>query len=115
LARAAELRDAGVEVLPAEGAAGRLDIAAVLRSLAVHGITRLMVEGGPTVAASFVVADLVDTAVVFRSPKAIGPDGIEALEGLPLAALTQAPQLRLVASEALGADIIETFERVNLE
>jgi diaminohydroxyphosphoribosylaminopyrimidine deaminase/5-amino-6-(5-phosphoribosylamino)uracil reductase len=115
LARAAELRGAGVEVLPAEGAAGRLDIAAVLRSLAAHGITRLMVEGGPMVAASFVAADLVDAAVVFRSPKAIGPDGIEALEGLPLAALTQAPQLRLVGSEALGPDIIETFEHVNLE
>ena len=52
------------------------------------GITRLMVEAGPIVAAAFLQADLVDEAVLFRSPNAIGADGIDALEGLPLEALT---------------------------
>ena len=73
----------------------------VLKVLAERGITRLMVEGGPTVAASFVQADLVDEAALFRSPKPIGADGIDALEGLPLTALTQSPEDRS-RTEAVG-------------
>ena len=48
--------------------------------LAARGITRLMVEGGPTLAAALLAADLVDEAVLFRSPKVVGPDGIDALD-----------------------------------
>ena len=60
-----------------------------MKLLAGRGITRLMVEGGPTVAAAFLKADLIDEAVLFRAPAEIGLDGIDALEGLPLAALTR--------------------------
>ena len=87
------LQARGAEVLRVGSADGRLDLAAVLQALAGRGITRLMVEAGPIVSAAFVNADLVDEAVVFRSPNAIGPDGIDALEGLPLAALTASPRL----------------------
>ncbi len=62
----------GVEVFRVDGKDGRLDLDAVLKALAERGITRLMVEGGPTVAAAFVQADLVDEAALFRSPNAIG-------------------------------------------
>ena len=75
-------------MLRAPAQAGRLDLAAVLRMLAGRGITRLMVEGGPTVAAAFVAADLVDAAALFRSPKTIGPDGVDALEGMRIEAMT---------------------------
>jgi diaminohydroxyphosphoribosylaminopyrimidine deaminase/5-amino-6-(5-phosphoribosylamino)uracil reductase len=105
------LRALGVEVLRVAATAGKLDLQAALRSLAQHGITRLMVEGGPTVAAAFLDADLVDEAVLFRSPKEIGPDGIGALEGLPLSALTHSPRLRPLAIETLGEDTMHFFER----
>jgi diaminohydroxyphosphoribosylaminopyrimidine deaminase/5-amino-6-(5-phosphoribosylamino)uracil reductase len=105
------LRARGVEVLRVEGKEGWLDPLQVLRALANRGITRLMVEGGPMVAASFVRAGLVDEAALFRSPKSIGADGIDALEGLPLSVLTQSAQLKPVASETLGADTVECFER----
>jgi diaminohydroxyphosphoribosylaminopyrimidine deaminase / 5-amino-6-(5-phosphoribosylamino)uracil reductase len=103
------LRAKGVEVLRAECKDGRLDVAQVLKALAERGITRLMVEGGPTVAASFVRAGLVDEAALFRSPKPVGADGINALEGLPLNALTDG--MKSLATEALGADKLELFER----
>jgi diaminohydroxyphosphoribosylaminopyrimidine deaminase/5-amino-6-(5-phosphoribosylamino)uracil reductase len=106
------LRAKGVEVFRFEGTNGRLDLAAVLRALAGRGITRLMVEGGPIVAASFLQADLVDEAALFRSPKPIGADGIDALEGLPLTALTQSRKLKSVASEIVSGDTLERFERV---
>ncbi len=100
-----------MEVLRSEQNAGRLDLVAVLKLIAGRGITRLMVEGGPTVAASFVAADLVDEAILFRSPKTVGADGIDALEGLPLTALTQSSRLRVLASTAVGGDFCDVFER----
>jgi diaminohydroxyphosphoribosylaminopyrimidine deaminase / 5-amino-6-(5-phosphoribosylamino)uracil reductase len=90
---------------------GSLDIAAVLRLLAERGITRLMVEGGPTVAAAFLAADLVDEAALLRGPNPIGPDGIDALEAMPLTALTASPALRSHGIETAGEDTIEIFER----
>ncbi len=105
------LTDLGVEVLRVPAANGRLDLAAVLRGLAARGITRVMVEAGPILSAAFVTADLVDEAAVFRSPEALGPDALDALEGLPLTALTQAPALKLLSSERIGPDTLELFER----
>jgi diaminohydroxyphosphoribosylaminopyrimidine deaminase / 5-amino-6-(5-phosphoribosylamino)uracil reductase len=106
----AALTQAGVEVLRVPGAAGRLDLAAVLRGLSGRGITRVMVEAGPMVSAAFLRADLVDEAALFRSPDPIG-EGIEALEGMPLSALTLSPKLRLVGREQVGVDTLEMFER----
>ncbi|HEX9071402.1 MAG TPA: dihydrofolate reductase family protein, partial [Pseudolabrys sp.] len=85
------------------------DLHQVLETLVEQGITRLMVEGGPTVAASFVAADLVDEAFLLRGEKTIGADGIDPLEGMPLEALTG--RLRSSGSEKLGADMLESFAR----
>lgn len=106
-----ELTAAGVEVLRVPGEKGRLELAAVLRALAGRGITRVMVEAGPILSAAFLAADLVDEAALFRSPDPLGADAIDALEGMPLAALTQSLKLRLVATEQVGADTLQTFER----
>ncbi len=105
------LKAKGVEVFRVDGKDGRLDLNAVLKALAGRGITRLMVEGGPTIAAAFIKADLVDEAALFRSPNPLG-EGIDVLEGLPLTALTKSPKLKPVASETVGGDTLETFERI---
>jgi diaminohydroxyphosphoribosylaminopyrimidine deaminase/5-amino-6-(5-phosphoribosylamino)uracil reductase len=87
------------------------DLLAVLHLLAERGITRLMVEGGPTVAAAFLTRNLIDEAALLRGPIAIGPGGIDALEGMPLDALAASPKLRSLGVETVGEDTIETFER----
>jgi len=104
------LKAKGVEVFRVEGKDGRLDLTAVVKVLAGRGITRLMVEGGPTVAAAFLKADLVDEAALFRSPNPLG-EGIDALEGLPLTALTKSPKLKPVATETIGIDTLDLYER----
>jgi diaminohydroxyphosphoribosylaminopyrimidine deaminase/5-amino-6-(5-phosphoribosylamino)uracil reductase len=101
---------AGVEVLRVPAANGRLDLATVLRALAGRGITRVMVEAGPILSAAFIAADLVDEAALFRSGGPLG-EGIDALEGMPLSALTLSPRLRLVISEQVGNDTLQWFER----
>jgi diaminohydroxyphosphoribosylaminopyrimidine deaminase/5-amino-6-(5-phosphoribosylamino)uracil reductase len=111
-ARERALVERGAKVFRVAGAGGRLDLAAMLRRLAQRGLTRVMVEAGPILAAACLRADLVDEAALFRSPTAIGADGLDALDGLPLSALTRSPQLKPVGSEAVGADTIELFERM---
>src|SRR5712692_11064725 len=96
-----------VNVLSAAAHDGKLDLRAVLKLLAQHGITRLMVEGGPTVAAAFVAADLVDEAALFRSPKVVGATGIDA--GMPVEMLAR--RLRLVGRDTVGDDSVEFLER----
>ena len=68
-----------------------------------------MVEGGPTLAAAFLAADLVDEAILFHSAKVVGPDGIDALDGSAMTALRQ--RLEHINSEQIGPDRQETFER----
>jgi diaminohydroxyphosphoribosylaminopyrimidine deaminase / 5-amino-6-(5-phosphoribosylamino)uracil reductase len=105
------LRAAGAEVLRVPEAGGKLDLAAVLARLAERGITRLMVEAGPILAAAMTQADLVDEAALLRSPQTIGPQGIDALEGLPLAALADSPRLELIRTELVGEDTIAFLAR----
>jgi diaminohydroxyphosphoribosylaminopyrimidine deaminase / 5-amino-6-(5-phosphoribosylamino)uracil reductase len=109
---AAKLGAAGATVIrmPPAAASG-LDLHAVLHALADKGITRLMVEGGSRVAASFVAADLVDEAWLLRAPQAIGTDGINALDALPLTQITQSSAFSVRASETLDQDTLTIYER----
>lgn len=88
-----------------------LDLQAVLHALAEKGITRLLVEGGAQVAASFVTAGLVDEVWLLRGPDAIGADGIAALDALSLSSITQSPAWRVRAGEELQKDILTIYER----
>ncbi|HEY1980632.1 MAG TPA: bifunctional diaminohydroxyphosphoribosylaminopyrimidine deaminase/5-amino-6-(5-phosphoribosylamino)uracil reductase RibD [Xanthobacteraceae bacterium] len=108
LAAEEALRTKGAEIFRVAKSDGRLDLSAVLKLLSERGITRLMVEGGPTLAAAFIAADLVDEAVLFHSARIIGSDGIAALDGGE-AALTQ--RLKQVKVEPVGADRQEFYER----
>jgi diaminohydroxyphosphoribosylaminopyrimidine deaminase/5-amino-6-(5-phosphoribosylamino)uracil reductase len=105
------LRAAGAELLRVPSPGGRLDLTAVLELLAARGITRLMVEAGPILAAAMLDADLVDEAALLRSSEVIGPDGIDALEGLPLTALTRSARLELIRTELVGQDTIDFLAR----
>lgn len=64
--RLAALRDAGVEVLVADG----IDMA--LAELGRRGITSLFLEGGRTLAAAFADAEQVDEARIFVAPVVLG-------------------------------------------
>jgi diaminohydroxyphosphoribosylaminopyrimidine deaminase/5-amino-6-(5-phosphoribosylamino)uracil reductase len=104
------LEQKGCKVFRADDVKGRLDLADVLKTLAGEGITRLMVEGGPTVAAAFAAADLVDELVLLHGGKTIGETGIDPLQGIKLEALTGKMHLR--GTEKLGGDTVETYERM---
>ncbi|MGB3489413.1 MAG: bifunctional diaminohydroxyphosphoribosylaminopyrimidine deaminase/5-amino-6-(5-phosphoribosylamino)uracil reductase RibD [Xanthobacteraceae bacterium] len=109
---AAKLGAAGVQVLRVKTSEHGLDLADALRTLSDKGITRLMVEGGAQVAASFVEAGLVDEVWLLRGPNEIGADGVAALGALPLGAITQSSSFRVRASEKLDHDTLTIYQRV---
>ncbi len=104
-AREDALRAEAVEVFRSAGKGGRLDLSAVLRLLAGRGVTRMMVEGGPTLASALLAADLVDEAQLFHSQQIVGPNGIDALDANAAAALGR--QLKPTGSEPVGPDRLE--------
>ncbi len=104
-----KLSSHGVEVLQLADNTGPLDLEAALGALAAKGITRLMVEGGPTLAAAFIGADLVDEAVLFQAPMLVGPAGVDALASEAEAALFT--RLKKVSSEPVGGDQQDTYLR----
>ncbi len=84
---------------------------AALRALGAAGITRLLVEGGGTLAASLLRADLVDQIAWFTAPLVIGGDGIAAIAGFGVAELAAAKRLTMLSANASGADRLATYRR----
>lgn len=106
------LQEAGVEVLRSGKGEGGLDVKKALQVLGEKGITRLLVEPGPIVAASFLKAELIDEAVVIRSPAVLGADAIDAIEGLSFKSLTDSLKFRIAERDKLGADQLTVYERM---
>jgi diaminohydroxyphosphoribosylaminopyrimidine deaminase/5-amino-6-(5-phosphoribosylamino)uracil reductase len=100
------LRAQGVEIAEiAKNDSGGLDLAAVLGELARRGITRLLIEGGPTVASAFLAAGLVDRLEIFTAPHALGDGGSGVVEGLARTCGDAA----LMDRQRLGDDVLETY------
>ena len=112
-AAAMKLGAAGAQVIrvPATTPPPGLEPGAVLHELSEKGITRLLVEGGARVASSFVAADLVDEVWLLRGVNPVGADGVAALDGLPLSAVTESPGFKVRASESLKNDTLTIYER----
>ncbi len=71
-----------------------------LRALASEGVQWLLFEGGPTLAASFFAADLIDQILVFVAPVLAG-------EGPGLASALSAPvALRRLRARRIGDDVL---------
>ena len=96
-----------IEVDPDQN--GHPDLAQALGQLSDSGITRLMVEGGGQVAASFISARMVDEIVWFRAPCIIGGDGLPALAGIGVDELSGAPRPLRISIRAVGDDIVEHY------
>jgi diaminohydroxyphosphoribosylaminopyrimidine deaminase/5-amino-6-(5-phosphoribosylamino)uracil reductase len=82
-----------------------------LGKLAEAGLTRILVEGGATLATAFLKAGLVDRLYWFRAPIVIGGDGIPGIAPLAVDRLAESVGLRCVGSRTLGNDVLELYDR----
>lgn len=89
---------------------GDTSLAAVLTRLAAQGITRLLVEGGATLATSLLAEGLVDRLYVFSAPCLIGGDGRAGIDSLGIDRMTDLRRWRLVSTRLLGQDRFSVLE-----
>nr|WP_092756572.1 bifunctional diaminohydroxyphosphoribosylaminopyrimidine deaminase/5-amino-6-(5-phosphoribosylamino)uracil reductase RibD [Rhodoferax sp. OV413] len=100
----AALEAAGATVLYLPDAAGRVDLAAMLRELARREINEVHVEAGHTLNGALVQAGLVDEFLVYLAPMLIGP-GLDMASLLPLDQLSDAVPLEFTSVSQVGPDI----------
>ncbi|MFP5435021.1 MAG: dihydrofolate reductase family protein, partial [Alphaproteobacteria bacterium] len=75
-------------------------------------VDHLLVEGGATTAAAFLLADLVDRLLLYRAPILIG-NGFAGIGDIGLTDLSEAHgRWRLIDARRLGTDGLEVYEAV---
>src|SRR5262249_35949749 len=94
----------GVEVrrMP-PGPDGRLNLAVALESLAAEGVTRVLVEGGPTIADALLEADLVDEVVIGHGTETLGARGRRPIGGRGLGILPAPDPRQTRGPSTIGA------------
>jgi diaminohydroxyphosphoribosylaminopyrimidine deaminase / 5-amino-6-(5-phosphoribosylamino)uracil reductase len=102
----------GVELIEVPATSAHMvDMDAAFRELGRRGLTRVLVEGGSTLAAVLLRADLVDRIAWFHAPLLIGGDGIPAVAGFGLQQLVEARRFDRIGLETVGDDVLETLKR----
>lgn len=92
-------------------AAGRPDARAIASELAARGVSRVLIEGGGTLAASFLAVGLVDEVAWFRAPMIIGGDGRAAAAAMGVETVGAAPTFTREAVSEVGGDLMEIYSR----
>jgi diaminohydroxyphosphoribosylaminopyrimidine deaminase/5-amino-6-(5-phosphoribosylamino)uracil reductase len=106
------LHDRGAEIVPvAVDDHGLLAVRDALETLAQRGITRVLVEGGPSVARAFLDADLIDEAVVYQGPDPAGADGLLPFVSDGLDRLVASGHFTRVLSRSFGQDRMTCWRR----
>jgi diaminohydroxyphosphoribosylaminopyrimidine deaminase/5-amino-6-(5-phosphoribosylamino)uracil reductase len=83
---------------------GRVDLRALLKELGSRGVVSVLLEGGPTLAGSFVAEGLVDRVVGYVAPALLGA-GPSVLAEAGVATIEGAVRLRLDDVTTLGDDV----------
>ena len=94
-----------------KGEGGRVDVASALTRLAQRGAATVLVEGGGQLAASLILAGLVDRLEWFRAPVVLGEEGRAGIGALQVMRMADAPAWRRIAVKPLGPDLWESYER----
>jgi len=106
------LERSGVRVVSTDAdETGRISVSGVAADMAEHGVTRVLLEGGGTLAASLLKADLIDRIYWFRAPMLIGSEGRPALGAMDINRLIQSPAFTRRSNCVMGADILDVLDR----
>ena len=96
---------AEVELVPADSS-GLLALPAVLRTLHVSGVERLLVEGGALVLTSFLHQRLADEVTIEIATQLLGEPGLCALGRVSEAPFENTPRLHQVTVERAGESLL---------
>lgn len=101
----------GATLIEVDEAQAALNPASVLRALGDRGLTRVYCEGGGGLAASLLMAGLVDDLVGYGAGLAIGAEGRPSLAAMGLSRLAEAPRFDLVECRDIGGDVLHRWRR----
>ncbi len=110
-ARRAAFADLGLTLIELPASPTGISLPYAVRALAGAGITRLLVEGGSTLAAALLQTDLIDRLAWFTAPLVIGGDGIPAIAGFGIDKITQAAHFKLDHVQQIGPDRLAHYSR----
>ncbi len=96
----------GVEVLVADGPAGRVDLGALLQELGRRGVLSLLVEGGSAVHGAFMDTGLVDKVLIFIGPQIVGGPAPSPVGGTGVEALAHAWRLMRTSVRQVDQDVV---------
>ena len=100
-----QLQGLGVTVIHMPNAAGKVDLAAVLRDLAQRGTNELHVEAGFKLNGSLIREGLVDELLLYQAPKLLGTGAMGIANFGPLTALSEGLSLEWNDIARLGSDL----------
>lgn len=111
--RVQKLTGLGVNVIPCHHPTNGygLDLSEVMTNLFEMGITRLLVEGGPTVIQSFFDNGYFDEVIVFKGKYPAGADGVIPFNGAGLDYLRNSEQLEWQEDRRIGTDLMTRYLR----
>jgi len=104
------LEEFGVRVLPVRRLDAGLDIIQALGMMKNLSIKSLLLEGGGTLAASFIRLGIVDQIEWFRAPVILGAEGRAAIGDLSLTNINHIYRFDRTDVHMVGADIWERYQ-----
>lgn len=94
---------AGHELINLPGSEGRVDLPALLRTLAGRGVNEILLEAGAGLVGAFARQGLVDEYQLFVAGTFLGSDARPLLDW-PLSKMSETPRLKITEMRAVGDD-----------
>ncbi len=103
------LASKGMQILISPTKEGRVDIPNAIRMIGEMGIDSILVEGGSTIAYSFLEEQMIDKVLFFIAPKVVGGEESKTpLGGIGIALMKDAINIDKMSTCIIGEDILVT-------
>ena len=83
----------------------RIDLYALMRTLAERGINDVWIEAGSRLAGALLACGVVDEIVLYMAPKLMGPDALGLIDLPLLSAMDQVPTFAFESVQSVGEDM----------
>ncbi len=108
--KADELQKLGIEIIKTSADNGRVDLKDLMQKLGERQIDSVLIEGGGSIHASALKAELVNKLQIYIAPKIIGGDGKNAVAEMGIEKVNDAAQFKNPKITRFDDDILLEYE-----
>lgn len=102
----------GAKLMLCDNDGPQVSLMDALTKLAAQGITRVLCEGGATLATSLIKKGLVDQLITFNAGMVIGAGGLDCIGALSSDNLADTPRFKLIEQRSIGGDALCVWQSV---